>query len=165
LQFGPCEKRPCEPATASGDRAGQDPSGSNSVDQTAQAKAVTINTSPNVAFLNYGGVNQSSSSSAAAGAPNWNQSSQENDQKQSGPSRDSGCYSDCGKDGCGEDGCDGSCRPSHREPQCDKRCEDSCRPSDCKPKCDQRCEPAETRAAWAACPRGPSRPAPNLRRA
>jgi hypothetical protein len=81
-------------------KGGQD--ASNSVDQTAKAKAISVNASPNVAVLNGGNVKQSSGSTAVAGASNWNSSSQTNNQSQSGGQDDVSCSCDSyGKDGKG----------------------------------------------------------------
>ena len=60
----------------------QDQSASNSIDQTAKAKAESVNVSPNVAILSFGTTKQSSSSSAWAGAWNLNAADQQNEQRQ-----------------------------------------------------------------------------------
>ena len=68
----------------------QSQSASNSVDQNAQAGAVSVNASPNVAVLNKGDVTQSSSSDASGKASNTNSSTQSIEQSQTAAQRTAG---------------------------------------------------------------------------
>jgi hypothetical protein len=67
----------------------QTQSATNSVDQNAQAGALSVNASPNVAALNWGSVNQSSGSHASATATNTSSSTQSIEQNQRSLQNDS----------------------------------------------------------------------------
>jgi hypothetical protein len=74
-----------------GQKVDQSQTASNDVTQSAESKATAKNWSPNLAFGNQGGTDQSSWSGASSNADNWNRSTQQNEQIQQTGRREERC--------------------------------------------------------------------------
>ena len=116
----------CSSGDPSGDQSAYQKNwGKNELSQTAVSAPIVTNASPNVAFLNWGDVNQNSGSFVNAPASNTatQTNTQSNQAGQTQTVTGGGCESEC-------------------KPECTNECKPECT-KECKPECRRECKPRE----------------------